>query len=222
MESLRAGGGDDLAKPSHVFELTARLAALTRRRADGAQVAGPQVHELTLDPLWRRATRQGHRVALRTKELTLPEMPTRDAGRIVMSTMLRERARNVDFDVNTSVVEAHVRRPRAQTGGPSDVPPLHTVRDAGHPMRGPGCRRLGRCVPGDAPGHAVYAVASRIAPVEQVLARRIVEMAAEVEPTGHVVPLFEADGAHPRPCSSVPPPRWARSSWPPSPRWNTS
>ena len=220
MESLRAGGGDDLAKPSHVFALTARLATLTRRRADGAQVAEPQVHELTLDPLWRRATRQGHRVALRTKELTLPEMPTRDARRIVMPTMLRERARN--FDVNTSVVEAHVRRPRSQTGRPSDVPLFHAVRDAGHPMHGPGCRRLGRCVPGDAPGHAVYAVASRIAPVEQVLARRIVEMAAEVEPTGHVVPLFDADGAQPRPCSLAPPPRCARSSSPPSPRWNTS
>ena len=98
---------------------------------------------------------------------------------------------------------ARARRP----AGPQTSP--YSTRSAT-----PGTRCMGRgaVVSGVASrvmhlGTLVYAVASRIAPVEQVLARRIVEMAAEVEPH------------RPRPClsSTRTAPNRGRVPWHPPP-----
>ena len=78
---LEAGGDDYLAKPFHISELLARIAALTRRKGGAGEVTSLDVHDLHLDLLGRSARRQGVTIELQSKEFALLEVLMRNAGR---------------------------------------------------------------------------------------------------------------------------------------------
>lgn len=137
VEGLSAGADDYLAKPFHFSELAARIAALTRRRKDLAEVTSLDVHDLHLDLLARTATRQGMLIELQSREFALLEVLMRNAGRVVTRTMLLERVWDFNFEPNTTVVETHVSRLRAKVDRPFDTPLIHTVRNTGYTMHGP-------------------------------------------------------------------------------------
>jgi two-component system OmpR family response regulator len=137
VEGLSAGADDYLAKPFHFSELEARIAALTRRRKDLAEVTVLDVHDLHLDLLARSAERQGKYIELQSKEFALLEVLMRNAGRVVTRTMLLERVWDFNFEPNTTVVETHVSRLRAKVDRPFDTPLIHTVRNTGYSMHGP-------------------------------------------------------------------------------------
>ena len=137
VEGLRAGADDYLAKPFHFSELQARVAALTRRRKDAAEVTVLEVHDLRLELLARSASRNGQRIDLQSKEVALLEVLMRNAGRVVTRTMLLERVWDFTFEPGTTVVETHISRLRAKIDRPFDLPLLHTVRNTGYMMHGP-------------------------------------------------------------------------------------
>ena len=137
VEGLSAGADDYLAKPFHFSELQARIAALTRRRKDMAEVTALEVHDLHLDLLGRTARRQGKLIALQTKEFALLEVLMRNVERVVTRTMLLEQVWDFNFEPNTTVVETHVSRLRAKVDRPFDIPLIHTVRNTGYTMHGP-------------------------------------------------------------------------------------
>jgi two-component system OmpR family response regulator len=137
VEGLAAGGDDYLTKPFHFSELTARIAALTRRRSGRAEVTKLTVHDLELDLLARVARRGGEVIELQTKEFMLLEALMRNAGRVLTRTMLLERIWNFSFEPNTTVLETHMSRLRAKIDKPFDVALIHTIRNTGYSIHGP-------------------------------------------------------------------------------------
>ncbi|TNF18287.1 MAG: response regulator transcription factor [Rhodobacteraceae bacterium] len=134
---LEAGGDDYLAKPFHISELLARIAALTRRRAGAPEATTLEVHDLQLDLLARSARRQGVTIELQSKEFALLEVLMRNAGRVVTRTMLLEQVWDFNFEPGTTVVETHISRLRAKIDKPFDVALIHTLRNSGYIMHGP-------------------------------------------------------------------------------------
>ena len=137
VEGLDAGADDYLVKPFAFSELLARVNALGRRPPVQSEVTKLQVHDLELDLLRRRATRQGQPIDLQPKEFELLEFLMRNEGRVVTRTMLLERVWGFHFDPKTSVVETHISRLRAKIDKPFDTPLLHTVRNTGYSLHAP-------------------------------------------------------------------------------------
>lgn len=137
VEGLAAGGDDYLTKPFHFSELSARIAALIRRKSTHAEVTSLKVHDLELDLLSRVAHRQGQTIDFQTKEFMLLEALMRNAGRILTRTMLLEKIWNFRFEPNTTVLETHMSRLRSKIDKPFDVALIHTIRNTGYSIHGP-------------------------------------------------------------------------------------
>ena len=138
VDGLAAGGDDYLTKPFHFSELTARIAALTRRKVAGrAEVTSLKTHDLELDLLTRTARRQGRTIELLNKEFLILQLLMRNAGRVVTRTMMLEQVWNFSFEPGTTVLETHVSRLRTKVDKPFDVTLIHTVRDVGYSLHGP-------------------------------------------------------------------------------------
>ena len=102
VEGLEAGADDYLVKPFAFSELAARLAALGRRPV----AMGPQtlrvIHDLELDLLHRKVTRNGQLIELLPKGFTLLEYFMRNEGRVLSRTMLLEHVWDFHFDPQSS------------------------------------------------------------------------------------------------------------------------
>jgi DNA-binding response OmpR family regulator len=134
VEGFEAGGDDYLTKPFAFAELSARVAALGRRRDPAAETTQTTLRhgDLSLDLLSRHCTRQGQTIDLMAKEIKLLEYFMRRPGRLVTRTMLLEQVWDMSFDPTTSVVETHISRLRAKIDKPFDTPLLRTRRGEGY------------------------------------------------------------------------------------------
>jgi two-component system OmpR family response regulator len=137
VRGLRAGGDDYLAKPFAFAELLARVEALARRGRAETPLTRLQVGDLELDLLARTAYRQGKRLDLLPREVSLLEYLMRRAGQVVTRTMLLEGVWGYHFDPQTNVVDVHVSRLRGKVDKPFDKPLIHTVRGSGYMLRPP-------------------------------------------------------------------------------------
>ena len=135
VRGLRAGGDDYLAKPFAFTELLARVEALARRGRAETPRTKLQVGDLELDLLARTAYRQGKRLDLLPREVSLLEYLMRRAGQVVTRTMLLEGVWGYHFDPQTNVVDVHVSRLRGKVDKPFDKPLIHTVRGSGYLLR---------------------------------------------------------------------------------------
>ena len=141
VEGLRAGGDDYLVKPFALAELSARLEALVRRRATGADPEAPvtrlAVADLEMDLLARTVKRAGRAIELKPREFRLLEYLMRHAGQVVTRTMLLEAVWDYHFDPQTNVIDVHVSRLRRKIDHDIGPPLIHTVRGAGYVIRLP-------------------------------------------------------------------------------------
>ncbi len=137
VEGLMAGGDDYLVKPFHFSELVARMAVISRRPAEGAEVTRLVVHDLELDLLTHSARRGEHNIELQAKEFALLKILMQNAGRIITKTMLLEKVWDFSFDPQTTVVETHMSRLRAKIDKPFAIPLIHTTRNSGYSIHGP-------------------------------------------------------------------------------------
>lgn len=136
VEGFEAGGDDYLTKPFAFAELSARVAALGRRRdgRESGQAAQTTLRygDLSLDLLSRRCERQGQAIELMAKEFKLLEYFMRRPGRLVTRTMLLEQVWDMSFDPTTSVVETHISRLRTKIDKPFAEAVLRTRRGEGY------------------------------------------------------------------------------------------
>ncbi|MBK5417867.1 MULTISPECIES: response regulator transcription factor [unclassified Pseudomonas] len=140
VRGLRAGGDDYLTKPFEFIELTARLDALCRRRAEPpATTQEPRLRVANLEiDLLRRTVRRGERVIeLVPREYALLEHLMRNAGQVITRTMLFEAVWSYAYDERTNVIEVHISRLRRKVDGEGDLPMIHTIRGAGYVLRSP-------------------------------------------------------------------------------------
>ncbi len=136
IDGLKAGGDDYLVKPFAFGELSARVAALTRRPPLAAEEPVLRAGDLEMDLGRREVRRAGQVIDLLPREFTLLEYLLRTKGRVQTRTMLLENVWNIHFDPGTNVVETHVSRLRAKVDKPFDRDLIHTVRGAGYRIEG--------------------------------------------------------------------------------------
>jgi two-component system, OmpR family, copper resistance phosphate regulon response regulator CusR len=133
LRGLRLGADDYLPKPFSLAELVARLQALLRRSViDSIDIAHIQIHDLTLDLLARRVSRNGSRVDLTQKEFALLSLLARNQGQVLSKMMIAEQVWDMNFDSDANVVEVAVKRLRTKVDAPFSVKLLHTVRGMGY------------------------------------------------------------------------------------------
>lgn len=132
IDGLQAGGDDYLVKPFAFGELSARVAALSRRPPLQETETVLRAGDLEMDLLQRAVTRAGQRIDLLPREFSLLEHLLRRKGRIQTRTMLLEAVWDINFDPQTNVVETHVSRLRAKVDRPFDRNLITTVRGAGY------------------------------------------------------------------------------------------
>ena len=137
IKGLDAGADDYLGKPFVVPELLARSRALMRRANYGGNAIRLRVGDLELDPLTRRATREGQQIRFSATEYTLLELLMKNAGRVMSRKDLMEGVWNYDFGGQDNVLEVYISYLRRKIDRPFDTPLLKTIRGIGYSLIDP-------------------------------------------------------------------------------------
>jgi two-component system OmpR family response regulator len=141
---LRGGADDYLPKPFAFSELLARVEALLRRSAPGADSTQLQVADLKLDLRTMRVTRGNKVITLQPREYRLLEYLMRNENQVVTRTMLLESVWDYHFDPQTNVIDVQISRLRAKVDKDFPVMLIHTLRGVGY--------RMGATAPSDQGG----------------------------------------------------------------------
>ena len=131
VKGLDSGADDYLAKPFAFAELLARLRALARREST-LQANMLQVRNLKFDTSTLEVSRQGLRLELTAKELSLLEYLMRHPDQVLTRTMIAEHVWNYDFDNATNVIDVHIRNLRRKIDDSFTDKLLQTVRGVGY------------------------------------------------------------------------------------------
>lgn len=134
IQGLDAGGDDYLTKPFSMLELLARIRALLRRqRAQPCNTL--HVHDLELDLVSHKATRNGLQIDLTNREFALLELLMSSSPNPVGKTTIIERVWEQHFDSGTNLVNVYIRHLRRKIDLPGLEPLVHTVRGMGFALR---------------------------------------------------------------------------------------
>src|SRR5512139_1271071 len=132
VKGLDLGADDYMAKPFALSELEARVRALTRRAAGGAQTVlkhGP----LTLDQVGHAAFINDRMLDLSARELSLLEILLQRPGRLVSKEQLVDHLCSWGEEVTTNAIEVYVHRLRKKIE-PGAIR-IVTVRGLGYSMQ---------------------------------------------------------------------------------------
>ncbi len=131
VKGLDLGADDYLVKPFAFSELLARIRSLLRRGAAQEPVL-LSLADLEMDLARRRVSRGGQRIDLTAKEFTLLSLLLRHQGEVLSRTLIAEQVWDMNFDSDTNVVEAMVRRLRAKVDDRFSPKLIHTLRGMGY------------------------------------------------------------------------------------------
>lgn len=135
VRGLNTGADDYMVKPFAFSELVARVQALLRREQTGAgaeQLTSLSVADLEVDLVGRKVSRRGQKILLTSQEFSLLSLLLRRQGQVLSRTEIASQVWDMNFDSNTNVVDAAVRRLRSKVDVPFDSPLIHTVRGVGY------------------------------------------------------------------------------------------
>ncbi|HZZ02392.1 heavy metal response regulator transcription factor IrlR [Paraburkholderia sp.] len=131
VRGLEMGGDDYLIKPFDFAELLARVRSILRR-GRARDTASLHVSDLALDLTRRKATRQGNTILLTAKEFALLWLLMRRHGEILPRSTIASQVWDMNFDSDTNVVDAAIRRVRAKVDDNYEPKLIHTVRGMGY------------------------------------------------------------------------------------------
>ncbi|GAB3388188.1 heavy metal response regulator transcription factor [Massilia agri] len=131
VRGLELGADDYLVKPFAFVELVARIRTLLRR--------GPvreeeliRIADLEIDVLRRRVRRGLETIALTAQEFALLHLLARRQGQVLSRALIASQVWDMNFDSDTNVIDAAVRRLRRKIDDPFTQKLIHTRRGMGY------------------------------------------------------------------------------------------
>ncbi len=136
VSGLTTGADDYMTKPFSFSELSARIAAITRRTpppdGDNLQPATLTVEDVTLDLIRHKVIRGTKKIDLQPREYSLLELLMRNPNRPLTKHLILERIWDCSVDPQTNVVDVLVCRLRNKLDSGFDRKLIKTMRGVGY------------------------------------------------------------------------------------------
>jgi two-component system copper resistance phosphate regulon response regulator CusR len=131
VRGLELGADDYLVKPFAFVELVARIRTLLRRgpvREDELLCIG----DLEIDVIRRRVRRGSATIVLTAQEFALLHLLARRQGQVLSRSLIASQVWDMNFDSDTNVIDAAIRRLRRKIDDPFAQKLIHTRRGMGY------------------------------------------------------------------------------------------
>lgn len=133
---LNAGADDYMAKPFSFGELAARLNALARRAGQDQKPAELIViDDLRINTRAQTVSRGEDEISLTAKEFRLLHYLAKNEGIILSRDKILDNVWNINFDMNTNVVDVYINYLRKKIDKPYDKKLLHTIKGLGYVLK---------------------------------------------------------------------------------------
>jgi len=131
VRGLELGADDYLVKPFAFVELVARIRTLLRRgpvREEELLCIG----DLEIDVIRRRVRRGSATIVLTAQEFALLHLLARRQGQVLSRSLIASQVWDMNFDSDTNVIDAAIRRLRRKIDDPFAQKLIHTRRGMGY------------------------------------------------------------------------------------------
>jgi DNA-binding response OmpR family regulator len=133
---LNAGADDYMAKPFKFLELDARIHALARRAGQEQKpVETIVVDDLEIDNVAKKVKRKNDTILLTAKEFRLLHYLAKNQGNIVSREQILDNVWDVNFDMNTNVVDVYINYLRKKIDKPYTNKLIHTIKGLGYVIK---------------------------------------------------------------------------------------
>ncbi|PIF34064.1 DNA-binding response OmpR family regulator [Flavobacterium sp. 9] len=133
---LNAGADDYLVKPFKFGELDARVNALNRRaNQDTEKVDTIVISDLEINGKAKSVKRDGESIILTAKEFKLLYYLAKNTGRIVSRDQILDNVWDINFDMNTNVVDVYITYLRKKIDKPYSTKLIHTMKGLGYILK---------------------------------------------------------------------------------------
>jgi len=133
---LNAGADDYLAKPFKFSELEARISALARRSSQEHRPNSLiQIDDLEIDTRAKSVKRNGETIQLTAKEFKLLYYLANNAEMILSREKILDNVWDINFDMNTNVVDVYINYLRNKIDKPYSTKLIHTIKGLGYVIK---------------------------------------------------------------------------------------
>lgn len=136
VQGLDSGADDYLVKPFQFEELLARTRALLRRKNKPVEKSETlQIADLVLNLDTKSATRAGEEITLTSTEYRVLECLLQHRNKVLSRTDLLEKVWNIQFDMNTNIVDVYINYLRNKIDKKHTTKLIHTVIGMGYILK---------------------------------------------------------------------------------------
>jgi DNA-binding response OmpR family regulator len=130
---LNAGADDYLVKPFKFGELDARVNALNRRaHLETEKIDTIIISDLEINGKAKTVKRDGESIILTAKEFKLLYYLAKNSGRIVSRDQILDNVWDINFDMNTNVVDVYINYLRKKIDKPFKTKLIQTMKGLGY------------------------------------------------------------------------------------------
>ena len=133
---LDAGADDYMAKPFRFTELEARINALARRAGQEHKVTELiTIDDLEINLRTKAVKRGFDTIALTAKEFNLLYYLAKNSGTTLSREKILDNVWNINFDMNTNVVDVYINYLRKKIDQPYALKLIHTIKGLGYVLK---------------------------------------------------------------------------------------